>query len=124
MEKEAEKETRVPKNHVGSIQNLLTVGARFGDGPQKMAAYANAVHEDDGIVFAENPSAVLTTSKVEKAREKFLTNLANEPAQPTSAIFTDGKKFETLHNDHDEDLGYHQSVQIDDHYVFSDWPRN
>ena len=123
MRKEAEKENKKPKNHVGSIENLLTVGARFGDGPQKMAAYANAVHEDDGVVLAENPSLVLTTSKVQKARERFLTDLSNEPAEPTTAIFTDGKKFATLHNDPDVDLGHQQSVQTDDHYVFTDAER-
>ena len=96
---------------MGSLKNLLTIGARFGDGPQKMAAYANAVHEDDGVVLADNPSMVVTSGKVESARKKFLTDLANEPAEPTPAIFIDGKKFPTLHNDKDEDLGYHQSVQ-------------
>ena len=106
-----------------SIKELLTIGARFGDGPQKMAAYANAVHEDDGVNLAENPSKIVTSSKVQSARKKYLTDLSNEPAMPTKAIFTDGKQFPTLHDDVVEDLGHQQSLQIDDHYVITDAER-
>ena len=123
IEKEAEKENKKSKRNMGKINNPLTIGARFGDGPQKMAAYANAVHEDDGVDLGENPSAIVTSSKVQSARKKFLTDLSNEPAESTTAIFTDGKKFPTLHDNVVEDLGHQQSLQLDDHYVITDAER-
>ena len=66
IEREAEKENKTPKRNIGSIKELLTIGARFGDGPQKMAAYANAVHEDDGVNLTENLSKIVTSSICEK----------------------------------------------------------
>ena len=120
---EAKENPKKKRRHTGDISNLLHTAARFNDSERKMVAYHNALRKDDGHDLKENPSMILTKSKVQAAKKKTMTNISNEPAQPTSAIFADGKKFPTLHNDPVEDLPQSHSLETDDHYAIADGER-
>ena len=49
--------------------------------------------------------------------------MAEKPAEPTSALYLDGKKFETLHQEKLDDEQFHQEKRKDEHYAICDATR-
>ena len=117
MEKEkVGKKVKVKKNNTTKMTHAIEEGSRYGISEEGMAAMTNAVHKDDGIDLSQHPEIVVGKSKVNSQKVKHLTELAEKPAEPTSALYLDGKKFETLHQEKLADDQYHQRKSKDEHW--------
>ena len=75
-----------------------------------------------GIDLSANPAEVLGKAKYHANKKQFLSQLADEPALPTNAIYLDGKKTKTLVTEEYEDEE-RMTEQVLDHYVVTDATR-
>ena len=105
---------------MSDVTPLIINMARRGASERDAASWANATHEADGMNLSENPDKIVTKSKIHAAKTRYLTQLAGEAVEPTQAIFFDGKRFATLHNEEVEDVFQHNYTNVDEHFVIAD----
>ena len=87
-----------------------------------MLAAATAPEIMVAVVVAKC-SKIISKSKYHAAKVRVTCELADAAVPSAEALFFDGKRFPTLHNDEVDDLYYSQSQQTDDHYVVADGTR-
>ena len=123
LERERKGKEGKKKNNMTKMTRLIEEGARFGASEEALAAYANAVHIDDGIDLSQHPEMVVGKSKVHTQKVKRYTELAEQAVESTAALYIDGKKFETLSQEKLEDGEFHQKIEKEEHYVITDATR-
>ena len=80
----------------------------------------NETRKLESVDFTANPEKLITKSKVHDAKTRSLKSLSDQAAEPTSLIFFDGKKTETLESTSIGDGFHHNVVQKKAHYVIAD----
>ena len=107
LEAELARENEAPRpkqRNMTDISPLIDCMSSSGASERDTTAMANAMHEADGINLAEHPELIVTKSKVHVAKKSRLEQLSGAPAEPTDAIYIDGKRYKTLHGEEVEDL--------------------
>ena len=123
MDVREERNERKPQRNHDDISPIVLAGARTGASERQVIAIANATLESQGVNLAQNPSKIISKSKYHAAKVRVTGELADAAVPSAEALFFDGKRFPTLHNDEVDELYYSQSQQTDDHYVVADGTR-
>ena len=81
------------------LTETMKASARCGIGEQSLATIINTYNSEIGENLEENPDIVLTSSGVHSKRKRALGAEADAPVNGTSALFMDGKRFNSLEHE-------------------------
>ena len=116
---ESKKKTR----NTNKYPKMLEQVARFDLSGPAVSAVINGYNADMGINLKENPEVVVSESSLRYKKNKLASELSDQPLTPTSSVFIDGKRYNTLLLESADEETRRNAAKVLEHFVVAN-PEN